>query len=437
MISLLLSREKMPKSKGMSTLESDQKYIWHPLTQHKTSSAPVAIASAKGAVLYGEDGKEYLDGIASWYTSLFGHCHPFITEKVTAQMQQLDQIMFTGFTHKPATDLAESLFKILPDNQAKMFFNDNGSTAVEAGIKMALQYHHNKGKKRNVLIAFEDGFHGDTFGAMSASGLSVYNGPFDEFLIRVERVTPPQENTIDGILKKLEVIVAQNDCAAFVFEPLVQGAAGMKMHNVAGLNTILAFCKKHDIVTIADEVMTGFGKTGTLFASLQLDIYPDIMCLSKALTAGLLPMSLTTCSQNIFDNFLSDEIAKGFFHAHTYSGNPLACAAAIASIELLQSEEMQENLKRINGCHSAFAKALSKNPKAQNVRVKGMIIAFELATEMERYGNLRYELYQFFMDRGVCLRPLGNTIYVLPPLVTTDAQLQRMYDVIEEALEAF
>ncbi|RMB56414.1 adenosylmethionine--8-amino-7-oxononanoate transaminase [Dokdonia sinensis] len=421
----------------MTTLITDQKHIWHPLTQHKTSSAPVAIARAKGAVLYGEDGKEYLDGIASWYTSLFGHCHPFITERVTAQMQQLDQIMFTGFTHKPATDLAESLFKILPSNQAKMFFNDNGSTAVEAGIKMALQYHHNKGKKRNVLIAFEDGFHGDTFGAMSASGLSVYNGPFNEFLIKVERIATPQEDTIDDILKRLEEIVLHNDCAAFVFEPLVQGAAGMKMHEVAGLNKILAFCKQHDIITIADEVMTGFGKTGTHFASLQLDVYPDIMCLSKALTAGLLPMSLTTCSQHIFDNFLSDEIAKGFFHAHTYSGNPLACAAAIASIELLQSEEMQDNLRRITERHTTFAKALSKNSKAQNIRVKGMILAFELSTKMERYGNLRYELYQFFMDRDVCLRPLGNTIYVLPPLVTTNEQLAKIYGVIEEALEAF
>lgn len=421
----------------MKTSLIDSKYIWHPLTQHKTSAAPIAIARAKGAVLYGEDGQKYIDGIASWYTSIYGHCHPYIIEKVSEQLSTLDQVVFTGFTHKPATDLAAKLFKILPVNQAKMFFNDNGSTAVEAAIKIALQYHHNKGQKRNVLIALEDGFHGDTFGAMSAGGLSVYNGPFQQHLLQVARIPTPQDDNLDVILTKLKEIISTHNCAAFVYEPLVQGAAGMKMHIAAGLNTILKFCKQHDILTIADEVMTGFGKTGTHFASSQIETLPDMMCLSKALTAGLLPMSLTTCTKTIYEAFYDDEIHKGFMHSHTYSANPLACAAASAGIDLLISEEMEGNKRRINKKHKAFAKALSQNPKAKNVRVKGIILALEIATPMERYGNLRQQLYSFFMDRGVCLRPLGNTLYVLPPLVTTDAQLDLIYGLIEEALVKF
>ena len=352
-------------------------------------------------------------------------------------MQELDQIVFTGFTHKPATNLAEKLFEILPENQAKMFFNDNGSTAIEAAIKMALQYHHNKGEKRNVLIALANGFHGDTFGAMSASGLSVYNGPFKEHLLKVERVPAPQEDNLEAVLSKLNEIIKQHKCAAFVYEPLVQGAAGMKMYSSNGLNEILNLCKKHNIITIADEVMTGFGKTGTHFASQQLETLPDIMCLSKALTAGLLPMSLTTCTQDIYDAFYNDEISKGFMHSHTYSANPLACAAASAAIDLLVSPEMEANRARINEKHSAFAKALSQHPKAKNIRLKGIILALELDVAMERYGELRQQLYQFFMDKGVCLRPLGNTIYVLPPLVTTDEQLDTIYSVIKEALEYF
>jgi adenosylmethionine-8-amino-7-oxononanoate aminotransferase len=421
----------------MSISKTDKQYLWHPLTQHKTSVAPLPIVKAKGAVLYGEDGREYIDGIASWYTAMYGHCHPYIIEQVTQQMQQLDQVVFTGFTHKPATTLAQKLFAILPSNQAKMFFNDNGSTAVEAGIKMALQYHHNKGQKRSTLIAFEDGFHGDTFGAMSVSGLSVYNGPFEDYFLKVERIPTPHAHNLQEVLEKLRNIIAQNDCAAFVYEPLVQGAAGMQMYSAAGLKEILAMCKEDEIITIADEVMTGFGKTGKYFASLHLDIYPDVMCFSKALTAGLVPMSLTTCTQKIYDAFLDDAIAKGFFHAHTYSGNPLGCAAAIAGIELLTSDEMQANIKRVEARHHAFAKAIQHHSKAKNIRVAGVILAFELETSMERYGKERTKLYDFFMERGVCLRPLGNTIYIQPPYITSDTQLDTIYTAIEEALDNF
>lgn len=421
----------------MNISELDAKHIWHPLTQHQTATPPIAIKRALGAVLYGEDGREYIDGIASWYTAVYGHCHPEIIKAVSAQMQQLDQVVFTGFTHAPAAQLAQELFEILPSNQQKMFFNDNGSTAVEAGIKMALQYHFNKGQKRNVLIALEDGFHGDTFGAMSVSGLSVYNGPFEDYFLKVVRIPTPKGANNQSVAQTLRELIATYDCAAFVYEPLVQGAAGMKMYDIAGLQLLLDICKVQDIITIADEVMTGFGKTGKHFASLHLQSYPDIMCLSKALTAGMLPMSLTTCSQHIYDAFLDEEVTKGFFHAHTYSANPLACAAAIAGINLLKSDEIQQRIKAIEQQHHAFAKALHKHPKASGVRVKGVILALELEVAMERYGHKRQALYDYFMNLGVCLRPLGNTIYVLPPYVITDTQLKKIYKAVEKALDHF
>jgi len=421
----------------MNLTEKDKAYIWHPLTQHKTARGPIAIKSAKGAVMYGADGKEYIDGIASWYTAMYGHGNEYIVEAMHTQMKELDFVMFSGFTHQPAVALAERLINILPDNQKKVFFNDNGSTAVEAAIKLALQYHHNDHKKADTLIAFENGFHGDTFGAMSASGLSSYNGPFEDFLLKVKRVPTPQEDTIDQTLAMLEEIIAANDCAAFIFEPLAQGAAGMKFHSAVGLDALIKTCREHNILCIADEIMTGFGKTGTLFASDQLAYKPDIICLSKALTAGMFPLSITSCSQEIFDRFLSDEVHKGFFHAHTFSAHPVGCAAAIAGIDLLESKEMRLSREYIHKSHTAFAKILASHPKAINVRVKGVILAFELDVTMERYGDLRDQLYEFFIQNGVALRPLGNTIYVLPPYTISGEQLQKIYKVILDALKQF
>jgi adenosylmethionine-8-amino-7-oxononanoate aminotransferase len=417
--------------------ERDKKNIWHPLTQHQTAAPPIGIVKAKDALLWDEDGNEYIDGIASWYTCMYGHSNETITAAITNQMQELDFVLFSGFTHKPAVELSEKLVQILPQNQAKIFFNDNGSTAVEAAIKMAFQYHHNTGKKRGTLIAFEDGFHGDTFGAMSASGLSSYNGPFEDFLLKVERISPPQEDTIDEVLAQLEDIIKNNDCAAFIFEPLAQGAAGMKFHSAKGLDVLIKKCQEAGVICIADEIMTGFGKTGKNFASDYLDNNPDIICLSKALTAGMFPLSITSCSQAIFDGFLSEEVHKGFFHAHTFSAHPLGCAVAIAGIELLSSPEIIERRAYIENAHKEFAARIEENSKVKEVRCLGVILAIDLNLKMERYGNLRDQLYQFFMDRGVMIRPLGNTVYVLPPYVITNAQLEKVYRSIEEVLEAF
>ncbi|WP_298349160.1 adenosylmethionine--8-amino-7-oxononanoate transaminase [uncultured Dokdonia sp.] len=421
----------------MTILEKDSKHLWHPLTQHQTARNPIVITRAKGAVMYDDAGNEYIDGIASWYTAMYGHGNEYITSAMHKQMQQLDFVMFSGFTHPPAVTLAEKLVEILPGNQEKVFFNDNGSTAVEAAIKMSLQYYHNKDDKRDTLIAFEDGFHGDTFGAMSASGLSSYNGPFEDFLLKVERIPTPQDDNLDEVMAMLERILASNKCAAFIFEPLVQGAAGMKFHSVAGLDALVKKCREANVLTIADEIMTGFGKTGTVFACDQLDNKPDIMCLSKALTAGMFPLSITSCTQEIFEGFLSEEVHKGFFHAHTFSAHPVGCAAAIAGIEVLQTEEITKSRERINDAHTAFAQTVKAHHKVNNVRVKGVVIAIDLTIEMARYGNLRDELYQFFMQRGVALRPLGNTIYVLPPYVITDEELAKVYSAIQEALDHF
>ncbi len=419
----------------MTLQQRDKKHLWHPLKQHQLNPDSLAIVKAKDCILIDEEGNEYIDAIASWYTCMFGHCNDYIIEKTYNQMQQLDQIMFSDFTHEPAVKLSEELIKILPKGQNKIFFNDNGSTAVEAGIKMTLQYYFNKGEKRAMFIAFENGFHGDTFGAMGVSGLSVYNGPFEDFLIDVKRIPTPNSSNIQDILNQLKNIVSNYNIAGFIYEPLVQGAAGMQMHDANGLNKILQFFKKHNIITIADEVMTGFGKTGKYFASDYVKTKPDIMCLSKALTAGLIPMAITSCTQDIYDAFLSNDIAKGFFHCHTYSANPVACATAIAGIELLTSAEIQNNIARIIYKHQAFNKRIKNHPKVKTTRHLGVIFALDLNTKMERYGDLRDKLLKFFMQKGVFLRPLGNTIYIQVPYVITNKQLEKVYQAIEEALE--
>jgi len=421
----------------MNLQQRDSRHIWHPLTQHQTSELPIPLVKAKGALLWDEEGNQYIDGIASWYTAMYGHCNDTIIAAVTHQMKQLDQVVFTGFTHEPAVALSERLVGILPNNQQKIFFNDNGSTSVEVAIKMALQYHHNKGEKRNVLIAFEEGFHGDTFGAMSASGLSVYNGPFEDFFMDVKRIPIPDKDNLEEVISLLKTIISENKCAAFVYEPLVQGAAGMKMYAPDTLEELLKVCAKNKVLTIADEVMTGFGKTGKLFASQYLNIYPDIMCLSKALTAGMVPMGITSCTQEIFEAFLDDTIAKGFFHAHTYSANPLACVAALAGIELLTSEKIQQDIVRIENAHRRFSKTIKEHPRVAAVRQLGVILAIDISIEMERYGDLRNKLFSYFMSQGVFLRPLGNTIYILPPYVISESELEKVYTTIKNSFDLF
>jgi adenosylmethionine-8-amino-7-oxononanoate aminotransferase len=419
----------------MNFKERDRKHLWHPLTQHKLHPEHLAIVKAKGVWLYDEDGKRYLDGISSWYTCMYGHSHPQIISRVKQQLDILDQVVFSGFTHPPAIELSEKLMSALPSKMAKIFFSDNGSTSVDVAIKMSLQYYFNRGQKRKRIIAFDNAFHGDTFGAMSVSGLSVYNGPFEDFLLTVDRLQVPDDHNLPVVLSNFKTMLDTGEVAAFIYEPLVQGAAAMHMYRPDHLEMLIKMAQEADVLTIADEVMTGFGKTGKNFASEYMHTQPDVICLSKSLTAGVAPMALTCCSQQVYDAFYDDEISKGFFHGHTYSANPLACTAAIAGLDLLTSEEIQNNIKRIHKRHLEFEQRIKSHKKVKQTRVTGVIFALDLDIKMDRYGNLRDQLYAFFMEKGVFLRPLGNTIYTLPPFVITDGELDLIYKVMEECLE--
>lgn len=421
----------------MSLTEKDSQYLWHPYTQHKTASAPIAITKGKGALLWDENDKEYIDAIASWWVNPYGHSNSFIAEAIYKQLTTLEHVLFGGFTHEPAVVLAEKLMAILPKNQQKLFFSDNGSTAVEIAIKVALQYFFNKGEKKTTIIAFENAFHGDTFAAMAASGISLFTDAFQGMFIDVVRIPVPIVGEEKASCDALAKAIKDHNCAGFIFEPLVQGAAGMVIYAPSALDTLIRMCKDNNVLTIADEVMTGFGKTGRTFASDYLEEQPDMMCLSKALTGGTIPMAITTFTQEIFEAFYDEDINKALFHGHTFTANPTGCAAALASLELLQTTEMQANILRVNTNHLAFEKRVQSHPKVVTTRVLGVIFALEIKTESAAsyYGNLRNKLYNFFIENGVILRPVGNIVYILPPYIITDEQLEKVYQVVESALE--
>jgi adenosylmethionine-8-amino-7-oxononanoate aminotransferase len=421
----------------MNLSERDQNHLWHPYTQHKTSKPPIAITKGKGALLWDENNKEYIDAIASWWVNPYGHSNTFIADAIYKQLTTLEHVLFGGFTHEPAVVLAEKLVEILPKNQQKIFFSDNGSTAVEVAIKVALQYFFNKGEKKTTILAFENAFHGDTFAAMAASGISFFTEAFQGMLIDVVRIPVPIKGQEEASCNALAEAIKKNNCAGFIFEPLVQGAAGMVMYEPESLDKLIRTCKESKVLTIADEVMTGFGKTGKTFACDYLSEQPDMMCLSKALTGGTIPMAITTFTSAIFDAFYDEDINKALFHGHTFTANPTGCAAALASLELLQTREMQDHIARVNKSHLAFQKHIESHPKVTTTRVLGVIFALEIKTESAEsyYGTLRNKLYDFFIENGVVLRPVGNIVYVLPPYIITDEQLQKVYKVIEKALE--
>lgn len=417
--------------------QRDEKHLWHPYTQHQTAAKPLGIVKGKDALLWDESGKQYIDAIASWWVNPYGHSNQRLAQAAFKQLTQLEHVLFGGFTHQPAVELAEKLISILPDNQQKIFFSDNGSTAVEIGIKMAIQYFFNQGEKRHTIIAFENAFHGDTFGAMAASGISFFTEAFKSQLLEVVRIPIPEKGKETLSEEALKSAIEKHRPAAFIFEPLVQGATGMQMYAPEALDRLILIAKSHKIITIADEVMTGFGRTGKTFACDYLQKQPDIICLSKALTGGTIPLAVTSASQAIFDAFCDEDVNKALFHGHTYTANPTGCAIALEAINILQSDECQENIRRIAEKHQQFIAKLNKNPKVKNPRTLGVILAFEVKTSgnTDYYGTIRNRLYDFFIERGVILRPVGNTIYVLPPYIITNEQLQQIYDVIEEAVD--
>ena len=421
----------------MSFSLRDKKHNWHPYTQHKTAPEFPAIVKGSGALLWDENGKEYIDAIASWWVNPYGHSNQVMADAIYKQLTTLEHVLFGGFTHNVAVELSEKLTQILPKNQQKLFYSDNGSTAVEVAIKVALQYHYNKGVKKTKIIAFEDAFHGDTFGAMAASGISFFTEAFEGSLLEVVRIPIPVEGKESQTKQQLEQLLTTNEFAAFIFEPLVLGAAGMIMYSPQILDELIALCKSHNVFTIADEVMTGFGKTGKTFACDYLSLQPDMMCLSKALTGGTIPMAITTFTQEIFDGFYDDDTSKALFHGHTFTANPTGCAAALASISILQTEAIQNNIQEVNQSHLQFEQHIKKHPKVVATRVLGVILALEIKSDIKEsyYGTMRNTLYNFFIENGVILRPVGNVVYILPPYVITKEQLEKVYQVIENALE--
>lgn len=419
----------------MNLVERDLSVVWHPYTQMKTAAPPIPIVQGEGACLYDENGKCYIDAVSSWWVNIHGHAHPYIAQKVAEQLNKLEHVIFAGFTHEPAVELAERLLKILPDNQTKVFYSDNGSTAVEVAIKMCLQYWHNKGIQRTKILALKNAYHGDTFGAMAVSGRSAFTAAFDSLLFEVDFIDLPNASNIAEL--KSQVSNLKSELACFIFEPLVQGAGGMLMYEAEYLDQLMAHCRDERVLMIADEVFTGFGRTGKPFACDHLSTQPDIMCFSKGLTGGTMAMGLTTCAQQIYDAFLSDDKLKTLFHGHSYTANPVTCSAALASMDLFVAESTKENIRRIEDSHRRFALNIKDHPKIQATRQTGTILAMEWATgsDTSYFNSLRDKLYNYFLDAGIILRPLGNILYILPPYCITDDQLSYIYSKIESALE--
>jgi adenosylmethionine---8-amino-7-oxononanoate aminotransferase len=422
----------------MSLQERDSKVIWHPFTQVAESQAPVAIVSAEGCWLTADDHKKYLDGTASWWVNAHGHAHPYIAQKIFEQASKLEHIIFAGFTHAPAVELAERVIAMLPGKQSRIFYSDNGSTSVEVALKMTLQYFHNRGEKRNKFIAFRNAYHGDTFGAMSVAERNAFSAPFNDLLFEVEFIEAP-ESAESQSENQLAMHLETGNVAGFIFEPLVQGANGMRMHSAERLSNMIELCRKHGVLTIADEVFTGFYRTGKKFASSHLIEQPDIMCLSKTLTGGTLPLGITAAPEFIYDAFISNDKRKTFFHGHSFTANPISCAAAIASIDLLEKTECIQNIAEISRQHEEFAKTINNHPSIFEVRHLGTILAIELETEAERgYMNpVAAEITQYFLKLGIYLRPLGNVIYVTPPYVINKEELQLIYKAIRQFLESY
>lgn len=421
----------------MQMIERDKKNIWHPFTPVQGAAELIHIERAEGVYLYSSDGRRFLDAIASWWVNIHGHGHPTIAKAIAEQALKLDHVLFAGFTHTPAIELAEKLLEVLPPSFSKVFYSDNGSTAVEVAMKMALQYFFNKGEThRNRIIAFTDAYHGDTFGAMSAGGRSVFNAPFQKLLFDVTHVPTPTVENLAASLAQFEAAAKEGNVAAFIFEPLVQGSSGMLMHEAAGLDKLLAIAKTYNIVCIADEVMTGFGRTGRIFAIDYLTQKPDIVCMSKGITGGFLPLGVTACTADIFSAFDSADMMKTFFHGHSYTANPIACAAAVASMDLLRGENCQNQLAMICEMHAAFLQKMKTHPLIRNIRQTGTILAMDLHTaeNTSYFNSIKAIIQPFFFEKGILIRPLGNILYLMPPYCITETELLGVYEAMEEAL---
>lgn len=430
----------------MSITSKDSHIIWHPFTQEQTAPSVIAIKHAKGSYIYDENNNAYLDLISSWWVNIHGHGNREIARSIYRQALALEHVIFAGFTHAPAVELCENLMQLLPYSLNKFFFSDNGSTAVEVALKMSYQYWYNQGYIKNLFLSFDGGYHGDTLGAMSVGAKSGFHDNFSKLFLKI--LTIPYPATWDN---DLEIEAKENlakstlerhlheygdKIAALIIEPLIQGASGMRICRTEFIETIIKMVRKQGILVIFDEIMTGFGRTGSYFALDQIGTSPDLLCLSKGITGGFLPLAITITTTNIFNAFLSDDWKKTFAHGHSYTANPLACAAAITSLNLLKKETTQKAIQEIHKSHKIGINKLQiENKRIERPRIIGTISAFEIKNNTH-LNDIKFNLIlkKQFLEAGLLLRPLGNTIYLLPPYSITAYELETSYDKINKIL---
>lgn len=432
----------------MSTiLDIDKRHIWHPFTQHATERDPVVVTRGKGASLFDEQGREILDLISSWWTCIHGHAHPAIVAAIAEQAATLEHVMFAGFTHPPAARLAEALTAALPGDLNRVFFSDNGSTAIEVALKLAYQYQRNSGAgERTQFFAFEGGYHGDTLGAMSLGRGSGFFTLFEELMCTVHPVpyahTWQGDNGIaererDALASFAKQLDEHGRCAAaIVMEPLMQGAGGFRFSRPTFVRAVTEMAREAGLLVVFDEVATGFGRTGTLFACEQAGIVPDVICLSKGLTAGAMPMSVTVARDTVYDAFLSETFDTALAHGHSFTANPLACAAALKSLELFGEEKTLDKVARIEARHLEQVAVLQDHPMAERPRALGSMLAFEIAGSAGHYKTRHGEaLRDWYLNNGLNIRPLGPTVYLMPPYCLSEAEMDRAYAGLIEGLD--
>ena len=412
----------------MSLVERDRKHLWHPYTQMFSAPDPLPIVRGEGVYLYTEDGRKLLDGISSWWVNIHGHSHPKLNAALEGQARELEHVMFAGCTHRPAVELAERLVGIIPPGLTRIFYSDNGSTAVEAAIKMAVQYWRNRGEPRRTRVfALHHAYHGDTVGAMSASADSLFTRAFAPLLFPVERFA--------GLAELDRLLTGKNGtAAAVIIEPMLQAAGGMIVWPKDFVACVRQLCDRHGVLMIADEVLTGFGRTGRMFACEHAGISPDILCLSKALTAGYLPLGVTAATEAVYNAFLSEDRGKTFFHGHSYTANPLACAVAIASLDVFKQDNVLARVGRLECQLREGLEPLQRLPGVREVRVIGGVGIVEMAGDGGYLDQMGPRLSARFLARGLLLRPLGNIVYFMPPYAITDQEAAWALEQIPDVL---
>jgi adenosylmethionine-8-amino-7-oxononanoate aminotransferase len=413
--------------------------VWHPFTQHGLAPEFPAIARAEGAWLHAADGRRWLDAISSWWVTTHGHCHPRIQAAIRRQAETLDQVIFANFTHEPAEELARGLVAMMPAGLDYVFYSDSGSTSVEVGLKMALGTWLHEGQPRYRILTLRNGYHGDTIGTMSAGERGGFTAAYEPLLFEVEALPFPAEGAEQATLDALEAACrrAAPPPAALIAEPLILGAGGMLVYSAATLTAMKAICERWGVLFIADEVMTGWGRTGTLLACEQAGVVPDILCLSKGITGGSLPLAATLCAARIFEAHYSQDRRKTFFHSSSYTANPVACAAALENLDIWREEPVLERIAQLAAAQATRIARLASLPGVRNARRLGTIAACEIeAPSSDYFSGLGPSMQRHFMQRGILLRPLGNTLYLMPPYCTTDAELDLAYDAIGEFVES-